>query len=86
MIFNFITIFLSPYRTCIGIKCIDGVVLAHEKLVDSKLLVPGGNNRIQTIDMHIGFVSSRERIMITTCANSYLIYLGELMGVVPCDF
>ncbi|KAJ3360412.1 putative proteasome subunit alpha type-7 [Kappamyces sp. JEL0680] len=42
--------------TCIGIKCIDGIVLAHEKLITSKLLVPGSNNRIQTIDRHIGFV------------------------------
>ncbi|KAI8900799.1 nucleophile aminohydrolase [Globomyces pollinis-pini] len=44
--------------TCIGIKTIDGVVLAHEKLVQSKLLVPQSNNRIQTIDMHIGFVAA----------------------------
>ena len=44
------------FRTCVGIKCIDGVVLAHENLIQSKLLVPGGNTRIQTIDMHIGFV------------------------------
>ena len=42
--------------TCIGIKAIDGIVLAHEKLVQSKLLVKEANNRIQTIDMHIGFV------------------------------
>ena len=45
------------FRTAIGIRCKDGVVLAVEKLVHSKLLVPGVNRRIQTIDRHIGLVS-----------------------------
>jgi hypothetical protein len=31
-------------------------VLAVEKLVQSKLLIPGANRRIQTIDRHMGFV------------------------------
>ncbi|KAI8909592.1 nucleophile aminohydrolase, partial [Gorgonomyces haynaldii] len=44
--------------TCLGIKCSDGIVLAHEKLLISKLLVPGANNRIQTVDYHIGFVGA----------------------------
>lgn len=43
-------------RTAIGIKVKDGVVLAVEKLVQSKLLVPGANRRIHTIDRHIGMV------------------------------
>jgi 20S proteasome subunit alpha 7 len=34
----------------------DGVVLAVEKLVTSKLLLPGANRRIQTVDRHMGFV------------------------------
>ena len=34
----------------------DGVVLAVEKLIHSKLLVPEANRRIQTIDKHIGLV------------------------------
>lgn len=33
-----------------------GVVLAVEKLVHSKLLVPGANKRILTVDTHIGLV------------------------------
>jgi len=45
-------------RTCLGIKCIDGIVLAHEKLILNKLLVPKSNNRIQTVDNHIGFVAA----------------------------
>lgn len=40
--------------TSIGIRAKDGVVLAVEKIINSKLLVPGRNRRIQTIDRHIG--------------------------------
>lgn len=40
--------------TSIGIKCKDGVVLAVEKIINSKLLKAGLNKRIQTIDRHIG--------------------------------
>lgn len=44
--------------TSIGIKAKDGIVLAVEKIVNSKLLVPGKNKRIQTIDRHIGVAYS----------------------------
>ncbi|OBA19655.1 N-terminal nucleophile aminohydrolase [Metschnikowia bicuspidata var. bicuspidata NRRL YB-4993] len=44
--------------TSIGIKAKDGIVLAVEKIVNSKLLVPGRNKRIQTIDRHIGVAYS----------------------------
>lgn len=44
--------------TSIGIRCKDGVVLAVEKIITSKLLVPGANKRIQTIDRHIGVAYS----------------------------
>jgi 20S proteasome subunit alpha 7 len=46
----------SPFRTAIGMRVKDGVVLAVEKLVTSKLLLPGANRRIQTVDRHMGFV------------------------------
>jgi len=42
--------------TSIGIRCKDGVVLAVEKLITSKLLKPGANKRIATIDRHMGVV------------------------------
>ena len=42
--------------TAIGLRVKDGVVFAVEKLVQSKLLIPGANRRIQTIDRHLGFV------------------------------
>ncbi|CAI5760249.1 unnamed protein product [Candida verbasci] len=44
--------------TSIGIKCKDGIVLACEKIINSKLLVPGKNKRIQTVDRHLGVVYS----------------------------
>ncbi|KAF8974368.1 20S proteasome subunit [Flammula alnicola] len=44
--------------TAIGLKVRDGIVLAVEKLVHSKLLVPEANRRIQTIDRHIGLATA----------------------------
>lgn len=44
------------HRTAIGLRVKDGVVLAVEKIIHSKLLVPEANRRIQTIDKHIGLV------------------------------
>ncbi|KAF2842730.1 proteasome subunit alpha type-3 [Patellaria atrata CBS 101060] len=44
--------------TAIGIRCKDGVVLALEKLVVSKLLKHGANKRIATVDRNAGIVSS----------------------------
>ncbi|KAK7204836.1 nucleophile aminohydrolase [Myxozyma melibiosi] len=44
--------------TAIGIRCADGVVFAVEKIVSSKLLVPGANKKIQTIDRHVGVAYS----------------------------
>lgn len=44
--------------TAVGIRCKDGVVLAVEKLITSKLLKPGANKRIATVDRNIGIVRS----------------------------
>jgi len=44
--------------TAIGLKVKDGIVLAVEKVVHSKLLVPEANRRIQTIDRHIGLATA----------------------------
>jgi hypothetical protein len=54
-----LTIYIPSLRTAIALRVKDGVVLAVEKLVHSKLLVPGANRRIQTIDRHIGLVRLR---------------------------
>ena len=42
--------------TCIGIRCKDGVVLATEKILTSKLLKHGANRRIAAVDRNIGIV------------------------------
>ena len=44
--------------TCIGIRCKEGVVLAVEKIIASKLLKPGANKRIATVDRSAGIVTS----------------------------
>lgn len=44
--------------TCIGIRTRHGVVLACEKIISSKLLKPGCNKRIATIDRNVGIVTS----------------------------
>ncbi|KAI9329239.1 nucleophile aminohydrolase [Zopfochytrium polystomum] len=44
--------------TAIGIRAKDGVVLAVEKIIQSKLLIPGSNRRIATADTHIGIATA----------------------------
>jgi len=39
--------------TCLGVRCIDGVVLAVEKQRVHKMLVPGSNKRIHAADYHV---------------------------------
>jgi 20S proteasome alpha/beta subunit len=56
--------------TAVGIRCKDGIVLALEKLVTSKLLKAGANKRIATVDRNMGIVSNSHplREHTTTCA------------------
>ncbi|KAI9056548.1 20S proteasome subunit [Trametes sanguinea] len=44
--------------TAVGIRVKGGVVLAVEKLIHSKLLIPEANKRIYTVDKHIGVASA----------------------------
>jgi len=44
--------------TAIGFVCKNGVVLAVEKLLHSKLLVPGTSRRVHAVDDHIGLAAS----------------------------
>lgn len=46
------------FRTVIGIKAKDGIVLAVEKPILSKLLKPSTNRRIATVDLHAGMVGA----------------------------
>lgn len=56
--------------TSIGIRCKDGVVLAVEKVISSKLLKPGANKRIATIDRHMGAVRLHYQPSIEDHANA----------------
>ncbi|GMI14599.1 hypothetical protein TrLO_g7155 [Triparma laevis f. longispina] len=54
--------------TLIGLKCSDGIVLACEKLLANKMLVPGSNRRINTVSKNAGcaftgFVSDGRQIV-----------------------
>ncbi|KAL6070977.1 putative proteasome subunit alpha type-7 [Balamuthia mandrillaris] len=44
--------------TAIGLRVKDGVVFAVEKLVISKMLVPGSNRRVHTVDRHAGLAAA----------------------------
>jgi len=44
--------------TAIGFVCKDGVILAVEKILHSKLLVPGTNRRVHAIDDHVGLAAA----------------------------
>ncbi|KAM0786463.1 hypothetical protein ACM66B_001925 [Microbotryomycetes sp. NB124-2] len=44
--------------TVIGLRVKDGIVLAVEKLTLSKLLVPGSNRRIASVDSHAGVATA----------------------------
>lgn len=60
--------------TVIGLRCKDGVVLAVEKLILSKLLVEGSNRRIYNVDRHAGVVrlgreGNNQCTHVPTCAR-----------------
>lgn len=66
--------------TAIGIRCKDGVILAVEKITSSKLLKPGANKRIATVDRNIGIVSAplgHGDYIITELSLTSWIFLGS---------
>ena len=44
--------------TSIGIRCKDGIILATEKIVPSRMLVSTSNRRIFTCDLNVGMACS----------------------------
>ncbi|PSR90100.1 Proteasome subunit alpha type-3 like [Actinidia chinensis var. chinensis] len=40
--------------TVVGIKCTDGIVMGVEKLIASKMMLPGSNRRIHSVHRHSG--------------------------------
>lgn len=79
--------------TVIGIKCKDGVVLAVEKLIISKLLVAGSNRRIHNVDRHTGLAiagllpDGRQLVnrAADECSNYKQFYGEPIPGHVLCE-
>jgi 20S proteasome subunit alpha 7 len=79
--------------TALGLRVKDGVVLAAEKLLVSKMLVPGTNRRIHTVDRHCGLASSglvadgRQLVNRGRAeATSYREFYGiDIPGKILCD-
>lgn len=65
--------------TAIGIKCKDGVVLAVEKIISSKLLKPGANKRIATVDRNVGVVCVSGQLLREAFTSAFVI--GILIGI-----
>ncbi|KAH9603911.1 hypothetical protein KSS87_017995 [Heliosperma pusillum] len=45
---------LDNSGTVVGIKCKDGIVMGVEKLIQSKMMLPGSNRRIHSVHRHSG--------------------------------
>ena len=71
--------------TCVGIRCKDGVVLAVEKIITSKLLKPGANKKIATVDRNVGVVCYRASNVMplpdTDCGGRFLLVLFLMVDI-----
>jgi 20S proteasome subunit alpha 7 len=54
---------LGKSGTAIGIRCIDGVVLACEKSLISNMIVPSSNRCIHTLNLHAGISSDARQLV-----------------------
>ncbi|KAL1131924.1 hypothetical protein AAG570_011535 [Ranatra chinensis] len=76
--------------TVIGLRGKDGVVLAVEKLVTSKLYEPGANKRIFTIDKHIGMavagLISDARYVVEVARNEAANYRNRYGTSIPLKY
>lgn len=79
--------------SAIGLRCKDGVVLAVEKLVLSKMMVEGSNRRIFSADRHVGMAVSGLMADARQVVNraraeceAYSGFYGDLIpGNILCD-
>ncbi len=55
-----------------GVKCKDGIVLGTEKIVVNKMLLPGTDKRIFSIDLQTGCVSDSLIDLYLKMANNYV--------------
>lgn len=73
--------------TIIGLRCLDGVVLASEKLIASELHVKGDNSRIFKIDDHIGMVCAGllpdARALVNTCREEATNFRSQFGRPIP---
>jgi len=72
--------------TAIGIRCKDGVVLGVEKLIISKMLEPGSNKRIFSVDRHCGLtfagLAADARQLVNRArseAKNYKSFYGDII-------
>jgi len=76
--------------TAIGIRAKDGVVLAVEKLVTSKLYEHGANKRIFNIDKHIGMciagLLADARAVVEIARDEAVNYRNQYRSPVPLKF
>ncbi|GER51952.1 proteasome subunit alpha type [Striga asiatica] len=59
--------------TVVGIKCKDGVVMGVEKLIASKMMLPGSNRRIHSVHRHSGMssvIDLRRMDLVFHCCQS----------------
>lgn len=70
--------------TVVGIKCKDGIVMGVEKLITSKMMLPGSNRRIHSVHRHSGMavagLAADGRQIVTRAkseATSYERVYGE---------
>jgi len=73
--------------TAVGIKCKDGVVLAVEKLITSKLHESDSNQRIHNIDLHIGMavagLLTDARQLVEIARNEAASYRSQYDAPIP---
>ncbi|KAK7084654.1 Proteasome subunit alpha type-3 [Halocaridina rubra] len=76
--------------TAIGLRCKDGVVLAVEKIITSKLFEPGANKRIFTVDTHAGIACAGlladVRAIVEVASIESSNYRAEYGVPIPCKF
>ena len=71
------------FRTIIGIKCVDGVVMGVEKFITSRMLRKDANRLISTVSSHAGMsdASPHSTYHPTTAPPAIYIYIRVLSAL-----
>ena len=74
--------------TIIGLRCKDGVILAQEKLVTSKLLVKNSNRRLAQVQKHVGVATTGMipdgRHFVNRCRDEASDWKDKFKAPIPC--